>query len=40
MLEAANQSMQKRGQLVYLSDMQFPAIQSAASDPGVGVIEA
>src|SRR5580704_13164713 len=39
MLEAANQSMQKRGQLVYLSDMQFPAIQSAASDPGVGVIE-
>jgi predicted dehydrogenase len=40
MLEAANQSMQKRGQLVYISDMQFPAIQSAASDPGVSVIEA
>src|ERR1022692_627764 len=40
MLEAANQSMQKRGQLVYISDMQFPAIHSAASDPGVSVIEA
>jgi predicted dehydrogenase len=37
MLEAANQSMQKRGQLVYISDPQAPAISNSASEVAVGV---
>jgi predicted dehydrogenase len=36
MLEAANQSMQKRGELVYISDRQVPITQASASEAVIG----
>jgi hypothetical protein len=36
MLEAANRSMQKRGELVYVSDPQVPITRASASEAVIG----